>query len=81
MSKWKAACNLGLLAALTLAVTGCLDDTPMDPGSNLAAFSLLGGLETGQALSLQGEEAERIVLPGGATGSEFVLVAFFGTEA
>lgn len=68
------------LAVLVILSTGCLDETPLDPASRIGAFTLLGGLDPGQAMALQGEDAEQVFLPGGSEGAEFVLVPFFGTE-
>lgn len=67
-------------ALLVVLVAGCLDESPMDPTSGLGAFTLLGGLDVGESLALEGEEAGRLFLPGTGAGSEFVVVPFFGTD-
>lgn len=75
--------TLALLGAgaLVAPLAGCIEEGPTSPDADLAAFSLLGGLDVGQALSLSSSAAERLFLPGGEGGAEFVVVTFFGTEA
>ena len=77
---WKTARMIGLLMTVAAGAAGCLDETSVEPESALSALTLLGGLNRGEALSLRGDEAERLFLPGGAAGSEFVIVTFFGTD-
>ena len=67
------------IALLTLLLAGCSDD----PTAPLEArvFSILGGLEVGEALTLRGADAEDIFLPGGERGAEYVVVPFFASNS
>ena len=67
--------SLGLLAA------GCVGENPADVDARVAIFGLLGGLDVGEGLTLRGQQAERIALPGNATGADFVIVPFLGSDA
>jgi hypothetical protein len=65
---------------LALALTGCLQDSPTDAGFEARVFSALGGLRPGETLTLTGEAAQTIFLPGGAEGNEFVYIPFFAAD-
>ena len=69
-----------LLASLALLAAACVDANPVDPNGRLEVFGVLGGLEVGEALTLQGSQAQRIPLPGNAAGADFVIVPFLGSE-
>lgn len=73
----RAAAVLGSLAVLA---AGCINDDSVDVQTRMDAFNLLGGLNVGEALSLHGEQAGRVVLPGNTTGAEFAIVLFLGSE-
>jgi hypothetical protein len=66
--------------SLALLAAGCIGENPIDVDGRVGVFALLGGLEVGEALTLQGARAERIALPGNATGADFVVVPFLGSD-
>ncbi|HUF75671.1 MAG TPA: hypothetical protein VMM35_05300, partial [Longimicrobiales bacterium] len=69
------------VGSLALLAAGCIGENPVDADSGVKIFALLGGLEVGEGLSLQGAQAERIALPGmDATATEFVIVPFLGSD-
>ena len=63
--------------ALALLLAGCADDDPTSPAFESRILSLLGGLEVGEAITLDGSDVETVFLPGGTTGAEYVVVPFF----
>lgn len=76
----KALRTVAVVAVLAVSLGGCVGDGPVSPETKLPAFGLLGGLGEGEALTLRGDDAERIVLPGMQDGADFVIVPFFGAE-
>lgn len=66
-----------LLAAL---LAGCVDAEPLTPAFEQRIFSVLGGLEVGEALTLVGIEAQSIVLAGGDDGARYVFIPFLAAE-
>jgi hypothetical protein len=68
------------LWALALVGAGCVDAQPTSPNFEQRVFSLLGGLEVGEALTLLGENAESIVLQGGRNGAQYVFIPFLAAE-
>lgn len=68
-------------AALPVLASGCLDDTPVSPDAEAAAFQLLGGLDPGETLDLRGDDAAEVVLPGGDDGAEFLLLPYLDGSA
>ena len=70
---------LSLLFAAGLA--GCTDRLdPTSPGLENSVFTLLGGLEVGESLSLSGTTADSVLLAGGDAGAEYLYVPFFASE-
>src|SRR5690606_36009111 len=67
-----------LLASVLL--TGCIDAEPMTPNFEQRVFSILGGLQVGEALTLFGESAQSIVLQGGEEGAQYVFIPFLAAE-
>ena len=67
----------GLAALLTAA---CIGENPIDASARVEVFGLLGGLELGEALTVQGTQAQRISLPGAAEGVDYVVIPFLGSE-
>ncbi|HUF75622.1 MAG TPA: hypothetical protein VMM35_05055, partial [Longimicrobiales bacterium] len=69
------------VGSLALLAAGCIGENPVDADSGVKIFALLGGLEVGEGLSLRGEQAERIALPGNANAAtEFVIVPFLASD-
>jgi hypothetical protein len=68
------------LSSLALLAAACIGENPIDVDARVGVFALLGGLDVGEALTLQGRQAERIALPGGASGADFVIVPFLGSD-
>jgi hypothetical protein len=66
--------------AVAVLLVGCIDAQPLSPDFEQRVFSILGGLEVGEALTLFGESAESIVLQGGAAGARYVFVPFLAAE-
>lgn len=74
MSAWRVAPLAVLLG------TACVDSEPLTPAFEQRLFSLLGGLEVGEALTLDGSEAQAILLPGGDGGARYMFIPFLAAE-
>ena len=73
--------RLRLPAALcAAALAACVDAEPLSPEIEQSLFSVLGGLRVGEALTVRGETAFSIVLPGGADGARYVFIPFLAAE-
>ena len=70
-----------VVGSLFLLTAGCVGDNPIDVDGRVGVFGLLGGLAVGEALTLEGAQAERIALPGNAEGANYVIVPFLGSDA
>jgi hypothetical protein len=79
-ARWRRAFGGAVFGALASLAAGCIGENPIDVDARVRVFGLLGGLEVGQALTLEGEQAERIPLPGNATGADYVIVPFLGSD-
>jgi hypothetical protein len=65
---------------LAVLAAGCVEAEPLTPAFEQRVFSVLGGLEVGEALTLSGIDAQSIVLPGGEEGARYVFVPFLAAE-
>ena len=70
--KYRVGMAMVLLGALS-GVSACVDSEVVSPEFEEGLFSLLGGLEVGEALSFEGAQAEEFILAGGADGAEDVV--------
>lgn len=66
--------------AVAPALAAC-DDEPTSPGVEAAIHGLIGGLEPGEAYTLNGEDAGRLHLPGGRDGAEYVVVPYHAADS
>lgn len=65
---------------LALLLGGCVDAEPLTPAFEQRIFSVLGGLDVGEALTLDGSDAQSIILPGGAGGAQYLFIPFLAAE-
>ena len=77
--KYRLGMAMVLLGALS-GVSACVDSEVVSPEFDEGLFSLLGGLEVGEALSFEGAQAEEFILAGGADGAEYMFIPFLAAE-
>ncbi len=77
--KYRVGMAMVLLGALS-GVSACVDSEVVSPEFEEGLFSVLGGLEVGEALSFEGAQAEEFILAGGADGAQYMFIPFLAAE-